>query len=77
MLLILWATWFFKQWHYLDTIIEMYKNKDDFKTTFTDGTHNITIDVKETRESKLINDIQQILSRAAWQEKKQYVANKK
>lgn len=65
----MWAAWFFKQWHYLDTIIEMYKNKDDFKTTFTDSTNNITIDVKETRESKLINDIQQILSRAAWQEK--------
>ncbi len=64
MLLLLWVIWFFKQWHYIDVILEMYQNKDGFKTAITDS----TIDVQETRESKLIYDIQQILSRAAWTE---------
>ncbi len=62
--LVLWAAWFFRQWHYLDTILEMYQNPDGIKPDII----NSSIDVQETRESRLVNDIQQILSRAAWHE---------
>lgn len=57
----LWAVWFFWQWHQLDGILEKFQKgvypEDD------------TTDVQETRESRLVSEMRQVLSRASWQEK--------
>lgn len=63
-ILALWAAWFFRQWHRLDVILKIYQNDNITEVAMTEW----TIDLQETRESKLANDMQQILSRAAWRE---------
>lgn len=63
--LLLWAAWFFRQWHCLDAILEMFQNRDGLYTEWIEG----VTDIQETRQSRLANDMQQILSRAAFREK--------
>lgn len=59
--LVFWGIWFFVQWRKLEAILEKFQK---------DGGYPLkdTIDIQETRESKLVSGMQQILSRAAWQE---------
>lgn len=62
--LLLWASWFFRQWHCLETVLEVFQNGDNLKADWAES----TADIQETRESRLASDMQQILSRAAWRE---------
>ena len=64
MVLLLWAAWFFRQWRCLEAVLEMFQNENSMDP---DGAGS-TIDIQETRESRLVNDMRQILSRAAWRE---------
>lgn len=64
MVLLLWEAWFFWQWRCLEAVLELFQNGNGSDTDWTDS----TIEIQETRESKLASDIQQILSRAAWRE---------
>lgn len=69
LVLLLWACWFFRQWRCLETIIETFQT-NEFQTEIlqTKSSQTDTMDVKESRESKLASDLQQILNRAAWRE---------
>lgn len=60
--MVCWGMWFFAQWRKLEAILEKFQK---------DGGYPLkdTIDIQETRESKLVSEMQQILSRAAWQER--------
>lgn len=62
--LLLWAAWFFRQWRCLEEVLEMFQ-KEEGKNGALAGS---ALDIQETRESRLVNDMQQILSRAAWRE---------
>lgn len=64
MVLLLWAAWFFRQWRCLEAVLELFQNGNIWDEDCIDS----TIDIQETRESKLASDIQQILSRAVWRE---------
>lgn len=60
--MVCWGMWFFAQWRKLEAILEKFQK---------DGGYSLkdTIDIQETRESKLVSEMQQILSRAAWKER--------
>lgn len=60
--LLVWAAWFFRQWRSLEAVVALFQDGDGKHAAYTD------MDIQETRESRLANDIQQILSRAAWRE---------
>lgn len=62
--LLLWAAWFFRQWSRLDAVLEMFQN--DMWESCDIGS---IVDVQETRESRLVSDLHQILNRAVWREK--------
>ncbi len=64
LVLLLWAAWFFHQWRCLDTVLELFQKED----TWDAVRQNHRIDIRETRESRLANDIQLLLSHAAWRE---------
>lgn len=63
--LLIWAAWFFRQWRYLDAVLKMFQDENTWESGFTGA----AIDIQETRESRLVSDMQQILTRAAWREK--------
>lgn len=65
--LFIWAAWFFKQWHCLDAILEAACNEDSFWDKGWDMLN--TQDVQETKESRFLNDLLQLLRQAAWREK--------
>lgn len=58
-MLCLWTIWLFREWHHLESVLEKIKNEE----YLLDGTE----DVQETRESRLISEIKQIVGRAVWQ----------
>ena len=64
MVLLLWAAWFFRQWRCMEAVLELFQNENSMDQDWAGS----TIDIQETGESRLVNDIQQILSRAAWRE---------
>ncbi len=64
LVLALWAGWFFWQWRSLDLVVGQFQNQDGLYA----GASGSNLDVQETRESKLVNDMQQILGRAKWRE---------
>ncbi len=64
LVLLLWAAWFFRQWHRLEAVLEAFQNEDSLEA----GLAASTSDIQETRESRLISDMRQLLSRAAWRE---------
>lgn len=66
LVLLLWAAWFFHQWHCLESTLEFFQ-KEDAWNTFSQSSG---MDIRETRESRLANDMQQLLSRAVWRENK-------
>ena len=59
-ILVVWAVWFFRQWSKLDHILEQFQKGTDGKID--------TLDVQETRESRLVSEMRQVLGRAVWQE---------
>lgn len=63
LVLLLWALWFFHQWRCLDAVITRFQS-DDAWTSFS---QHSSIDIQETRESRLVSDLQQLLHRAVWQ----------
>ena len=54
--LIVWMVWFFRQWNKIDGILEQFQKGNLYEISVPD--------VEETRESKLVNEMRQILSRA-------------
>ena len=63
--LLLWAAWFFRQWSRLDAVLEMFQNEGMWESCYIGS----MVDVQETRESRLVSDLHQILNRAVWREK--------
>lgn len=66
--LLVWAYYFFHQWHRLDAVLEQFQAEDLLRMPVTCRRSAVTEDVQETRESRLVHDMRQILSRAAWRE---------
>lgn len=64
LVLLLWAVWFFRQWRCMEAVLEMFQNGNGLDGDWADH----TIDIQETRESRMASDMQQILHRAAWRE---------
>lgn len=73
LILLVWACWFFHQWRCLDAVLEQFMAADGLEAVKAGGLTRrqaaITADVQETRESRLIHDMRQILSRASWRER--------
>ena len=69
-ILVVWAVWFFRQWHKLDRILEQFQRGTYGKTDVQRGMAGKidTLDVQETRESRLVSEMRQVLGRAVWQE---------
>lgn len=63
--LLLWVAWFFRQWSRLDVLLEMFRDEDTWEACYESS----TVDIQETRESRLVSDLHQILTRAVWREK--------
>lgn len=60
LVLVLWVTWFLRQWHRLDEIMEQFQKGNLYD-------HSVS-DVQETRESRLVSEMAQILGRASARE---------
>lgn len=60
LILLLWMGWFFGQWKKLEEILFHFQS----------GTTESVSDVEETRESRLVSELGQILRRASYTEKK-------
>lgn len=60
LVLVLWVTWFLRQWHRLDEIMEQFQKGNLYD-------HSVS-DVQETRESRLVSEMAQILCRASARE---------
>lgn len=73
LVLLLWSVWFFHQWHCLEAVVELFQKEDMWNTI----SQSSRIDIRETRESRLVSDIEQLLSRAAWRENKAILEKKK
>lgn len=58
--LIFWAVWFFRQWRKMDDIIEQFQQGNLYEGSISD--------VKETRESRVVSEMRQILGRASARE---------
>lgn len=56
-LLIFWMFWFYRQWRRLDGILEQFQKGNLYEVPVTD--------VQETRESRLVSEMRQILNRAS------------
>lgn len=63
---LVWAVWFFRQWRSLEAVVALFQSGNGSDAVYTGS----KIDIQETRESRLVSDIQQILSRAARREQK-------
>ena len=59
-LFISWMIWFFRQWRKLDEILEQFQKGNLYEVPVTD--------VQETRESRLVSEMRQILGRASARE---------
>lgn len=58
--LVVWAAYFFRQWQRLDEILEEFQR----------GTEERLTDMEETRESRLVSQLKQILNNASGSERK-------
>ena len=88
-ILLVWACWFFHQWHCLEAVLEQFQEQDLLEADGKPRRQPVNADVKprrpvnadvklrrqpvnadvqETLESRLVHDMRQILSRAAWRE---------
>lgn len=59
-LFICWAVWFFRQWRRMDGILEQFQSGNLYEHSASD--------VQETRESRMVSEMKQILGRAAARE---------
>lgn len=60
-ILLSWTIWIFREWRILEYTLEKFQDGEEIV--------NSSEDLQETRESKLISEIRQILNRASYQEK--------
>ena len=61
MILVFESVWFFRQWKRLDDILEQFQKGNLYEDSVSD--------VKETRESRVVSEMRQILGRASAREK--------
>lgn len=77
-ILALWTIWLFREWRLLEIILKKFQNKDSLLFEEDSTISNISLKIRrkqklisslqETRQSKLVSELEQILNRASWQE---------